>query len=1229
MIKGFEEMKKKLISILLSAAIIIGVLPLGLITTSAEETDNLSVSSADISLSGTNSVGNMLAAELEEAAAQTEGSGNVIYSVEIDEFDKNTAYIELSTAVSCTLFVGIYTEDKLTLLSSGSVEVTPEEEYTEITLSGGVPEYFYIKAFLVDAEDYSPLSAVYNSPMYTKEMQEFLSKTTADFAEDKVVNFDEDTTNNFAVLSDSVLTLGENSETNKITFANTASDTYIIENIDDSVRSLKAGDTFSGVFNGENIIVKIGEIAIEGTTATILGADAELDEVFDYVKLDQAAGISDGSVDETTCGEGVTFEGYENDITTYGADIGGSVGANAKFSFQFVKLGNDNANVKVSGNIKVKFVFSPKLYISASYKYIDLKFDYNVSGSVSVTGEVAFDKPLAVFTFGIPGVRAEVITCFTLSASGGIEISGTLFKGTLGYGWYSDVGGVNLCSVPKAEAEIKAEVTVFIGFKIEPKIKIAEGVLAETSIESNVGAELTAELSGNTSELTSSSQKHDCNHCVEGEIYGKFDISVKGKLLKNKKWSLDFNIVEVKVKLSDFYWSLTHGEFGFTTCPYITNKLIISVTDYNGKPIKNSVVTVENTSYNTNGFGIATLYLKDGIHNVKASADGYADAKKTVVIDGKKKAIKIKLKKAVIVDIETVSLGYNHSAAITKSGDLYMWGDNNCGKLGDGTTTDRTTPKLIMSDVASVSLGYDHSAAITKSGDLYMWGRNSWGQLGDGTNTDYTTPQYIMSDVVMVSLGCDHSAAITKNGDLYTWGADYYGQLGDGMYGERNKPNKIMENVVSVSLGYQHSAAITKNGDLYMWGVNDNGQLGNGSKNQSNTPIKIMENVVSVSLGYQHSAAITEDGDLYMWGYNEYGQAADNVYWYLSTPKLVMSSVASVSLGEYNTAAITKDGDLYMWGLNDSGAFGNGSYGCSYDSPQKLKSNVDSVSLGVGHSAVLTKSGNLYMSGSNFNGELGDGTTTTSYTPVIITIREIVTATVNLYNSANTLNETGAQSSFNGLLPNTIYNFYIMKDRSAENALSSDNLLYINQGITDQNGDITFEYSADGTDFESAEKFVMPIKHFLPDSAIGGTVITSATDKVTLNVLNTDLSGYNNIFARFTVGEESYDIAEYTTLQNGLQFICNVGGGLPENSIISVQLFASYQGVQYRSDISYTLLIDARCDLDGDGGVGALDTALLKQTLLGAASVAQDVNGDGKADILDLVHLKKYLAEIV
>lgn len=213
-------------------------------------------------------------------------------------------------------------------------------------------------------------------------------------------------------------------------------------------------------------------------------------------------------------------------------------------------------------------------------------------------------------------------------------------------------------------------------------------------------------------------------------------------------------------------------------------------------------------------------------------------------------------------------------------------------------------------------------------------------------------------------------------------------------------------------------------------------------------------------------------------------------------------------------------------------------------------------------------------------------------------------------------------------MPNTVYNFYIMKDRTAENAFSKENLLYLNQGITDENGNIFFEY-ADSTDFADAEKFVMAFKNALPDSAVGDSVVTATTDKVTINLKNTDLNGYNNIFARFTVDEESFDITEYTANDNSMQFVCDLDSELPENAIITVQLFASYQGLQYQSKTSSCLLIDARCDLDADGALTALDTALLRQTLLGVSDAVQDINGDGKSDILDLIHLKKHLADVI
>ena len=104
--------------------------------------------------------------------------------------------------------------------------------------------------------------------------------------------------------------------------------------------------------------------------------------------------------------------------------------------------------------------------------------------------------------------------------------------------------------------------------------------------------------------------------------------------------------------------------------------------------------------------------------------------------------------------IVSVSLGRNHSSVMTSSGRDFMWGRNGSGQLGDGTTTDIEAPIEITSNfdlkpgetLVSVTLGNDHSSAMTSSGRVFMWGRNNSGQLGDGTTTDRFTPVEIPSN---------------------------------------------------------------------------------------------------------------------------------------------------------------------------------------------------------------------------------------------------------------------------------------------------------------------------------------------------------------------------------------------------------------------------------------------------------------------------------------------------
>ena len=99
---------------------------------------------------------------------------------------------------------------------------------------------------------------------------------------------------------------------------------------------------------------------------------------------------------------------------------------------------------------------------------------------------------------------------------------------------------------------------------------------------------------------------------------------------------------------------------------------------------------------------------------------------------------------------EQISLGSSYSGMLTGDGKVYMWGSNDCGQLGDGTTADKYIPTLIPQSrfnnekVVGLDLGGAHSGCITETGKLYMWGWNNYGQLGDETTTDKSVPMFII-----------------------------------------------------------------------------------------------------------------------------------------------------------------------------------------------------------------------------------------------------------------------------------------------------------------------------------------------------------------------------------------------------------------------------------------------------------------------------------------------------
>ena len=395
----------------------------------------------------------------------------------------------------------------------------------------------------------------------------------------------------------------------------------------------------------------------------------------------------------------------------------------------------------------------------------------------------------------------------------------------------------------------------------------------------------------------------------------------------------------------------------------------------------------------------------------------------------------------VVQNVKAVVLEDNCSAAILDNGDLYTWGDNENGQLGNGQKGESSGPKKILDNAVSIQWGTDSGhefgAALTDDGSLYTWGNNERGQLGTGDDKNSLTPVKVMDNIRDFSIGSCCMGAITNDGDLYTWGENYNGflevsgQIGNGTEEDALKPVKILENVRTVDFGAYHAGAIKEDGSLYTWGSNHDGELGNGEYADSLTPIKIMDNVVEIDFTGFVSMALTEKGELYTWGTNDDGKLGIGVSELeiicSREPMMIMSNVKTVNSGSAITNdnelylwssevadeimgeslspvkvmddvsfgndsyAITNDGILYLWGENYYGQLGNGNsggkdneYNEGIDSwiPVKVMDNVASVSLGRNHSAAITKDGILYIWGNNSSGQLGNGTSENSDTPI-------------------------------------------------------------------------------------------------------------------------------------------------------------------------------------------------------------------------------------------------------
>ena len=279
----------------------------------------------------------------------------------------------------------------------------------------------------------------------------------------------------------------------------------------------------------------------------------------------------------------------------------------------------------------------------------------------------------------------------------------------------------------------------------------------------------------------------------------------------------------------------------------------------------------------------------------------------------------------------SVAVGSHHACAILAgTGEVWCWGANGAGQLGDGTTTQHGAQKVPgVSGASLLALGGQHTCAQTSAG-LICWGDNAVGQLGDGTTTSHGPGAAVNLPTPASSIGAgDQFTCAVAAASVFCWGTNADGQLAYGAYSKSTTPVVVngVSGAVSVGVGDRHACAIGSQSKIWCWGSDWFGQVGDG-KTQATSQVSGVSNLTSplaVGAGVAHTCALDTDG-LFCWGANSSGQLGLGVNSPAALrPTLVegLTAIQQLAVGAtHSCAALTADGTVYCWGNNGSGQAG-------------------------------------------------------------------------------------------------------------------------------------------------------------------------------------------------------------------------------------------------------------------------------------------------------------------
>jgi alpha-tubulin suppressor-like RCC1 family protein len=307
--------------------------------------------------------------------------------------------------------------------------------------------------------------------------------------------------------------------------------------------------------------------------------------------------------------------------------------------------------------------------------------------------------------------------------------------------------------------------------------------------------------------------------------------------------------------------------------------------------------------------------------------------------------------------ILSIAASTNNTCALASDHEVYCWGQNNNGQLGNNTTTQSLVPVAVSTSgvlsgktVLALSGSGDTFCAIASDNNAYCWGWGYYGQLGNNATSDSSVPVAVSTSGVLsgktikyISASEDHVCAIASDNNAYCWGDDNEGALGNNSSTSSSVPVAVNtsgvlsgKTLTAISSGWDHTCAIASDSNAYCWGYNEGGQLGNNTTTQSLVPVAVStsgvlsgKTILSLATGVDDTCAIASNNLAYCWGDNADGNLGNNSTTNALVPVAVYTSgvlsgltINAISTS-WNTCVIASDGNSYCWGYNSFGQLGN------------------------------------------------------------------------------------------------------------------------------------------------------------------------------------------------------------------------------------------------------------------------------------------------------------------